>query len=178
MIKTFSAAAALLLAVPALAQVQAWQKLEGQDSGITETRAVAVSDAAAWEKVWKEHSAATQAPAVDFAKETVVAVFLGERRTAGSKIEIVVQDDAIDSNRLNVFYKEVRQAAKPFAAMRVTYPFAMVKVRKAATVSFEVNGKMSIPENAHAPANPRDAAKARALADSLQVPDWNGLPCP
>lgn len=165
----------LLASSVASAQVQSWDKMEGQSSGITEMRAVAVTDADAWRKVWAEHSGGTKAPEVDFSKSSVVAVFLGERRTAGVKIEIVVQDDALDSDRLNVFYKEIRPAAKPFAAQRVTYPFAMVKVRRAASVNIEVNGTMSIPENGKAPKAARDTSKVKAL---LVEPEWNGLPCP
>lgn len=170
---TFAALAALLLSVAASAQVVGpWSKLEGQRSSIADRRMVAVSDKAAWEQVWKEHSADAPVPAVDFSKESVVAVFLGETRAAGVKIEIVVQDDMIDANRLNVFYKEIRSAAKPFAAQMVCRPFAMVKVRKAATVSFEVNGRVSIPENMKAPKNPRDDSKVRALLEAL--PSFDG----
>lgn len=174
MIKTtFAAIASLLLSVAASAQaVGPWSKLEGQHSGISERRTVAVSDKASWEKVWSEHSAGAPAPAVNFNEESVVAVFLGETRAAGVKIEIVVQNDMIDANRLNVFYKEVRSAAKPFAAQVMNRPFAMVKVRKAATVAFEADGRVSIPENRKAPKNPRDDSKVRALLETL--PSFDG----
>ncbi len=164
--------AAALLSVAASAQVGSWEKLEGQHSRIAERRAVAVTDSAAWEKVWKEHDASAPVPAVDFSKESVVAVFLGETQNGGVKIEIVVQNDMIDSNRLNVFYKEVRPASKPFAAAVMCRPFAMVKVRKAATVAFEANGTMSIPEKTKAPKNPRDDSKVRALLEAL--PSFDG----
>jgi hypothetical protein len=172
---SFAALAALLLSVAASAQVTVsgpWLKLEGQHSQISERRAVAVSDAAAWEKVWKEHDASAPVPAVDFSKENVVAIFLGQTPSAGVKIEIVVQDDVIDSNRLNVFYKEVRSASKPFSAGMICQPFAMMKVRKAALVSFEVNARVSIPEKAQAPRNPRDMSVVRAMLESL--PSFDG----
>lgn len=169
---TFAAIASLLLSSAASAQVGQWDKIEGQRSGIAERRVVAVSDTAAWEKVWKEHSAEAPVPAVDFSKESVVAVFLGETRAAGVKIEIVVQNDMIDSNRLNVFYKETRSASKGFAAQVICRPFAMVKVRKASTVAFEPNGRVSIPENIKAPKNPRDDSKVRALLETL--PSFDG----
>ncbi len=167
----FAALAALLLSVAASAQVGTWDKLEGQRSGIAERRMVAVSDKAAWEQVWKEHSAEAPVPAVDFSKESVVAVFLGEMRAAGVKIEIVVQNDMIDANRLNVFYKEVR-SSKGFSAQVICRPFAMVKVRKAAVVAFEPNGRVSIPERIKAPKNPRDDSKVRALLETL--PSFDG----
>jgi hypothetical protein len=174
-IPSFAALAALLLSVAASAQVTvsgSWLKLEGQHSRIAERRAIAVSDEAAWEKVWKEHDASAPVPAVDFEKENVVAIFLGETPNAGVKIEIVVQDDMIDSNRLNVFYKEVRPASKPFSAGMICQPFAMVKVRKAAVVSFEQNARFSIPEKNRAPKNPRDNSVVRALLETL--PSFDG----
>lgn len=166
--------AALLLSVSAFAQAESWEKLEGQHSGIRERRAVAVTEQNAWEKVWREHNASIPVPAVDFSKESVVAVFLGETRTAGTKVEVVVQVDAIDNNRLNVFYKEVKPASKPFAATMICQPFAIVKVRKAATVSIEADGKLSIPEKAKAPVNPRDTTKVRALIGTLEIPSFDG----
>jgi len=166
------AIAALLVSVAASAQVGPWSKLEGQHSRITSARTIAVSDMAAWEKVWKEHDASAPVPAVNFSEESVVAVFLGETRAAGVKIEIVVQNDMIDANRLNVFYKEVRSASKGFSAQIMCRPFAMVKVRKASTVSFEANGRVSIPENMQAPKNPRDNTKVRAMLETL--PSFDG----
>jgi len=169
---TFAAIAALLLSVAASAQVGSWSKIEGQRSRIAEARTVAVSDKAAWEKVWAEHDASAPVPAVDFNQESVVAVFLGETKAAGVKIEIVVQNDMIDANRLNVFYKEVRSASRGFAAQVTCRPFAMVKVRKASTVSFEVNSRVSIPETVQAPKNPRNDVKFRALLEAL--PSFDG----
>lgn len=171
---TILVATALLLSVSAFAQAN-WDKIEGRRSGIKTLRTVAVADEAAWEKVWREHDQNSPVPSVDFSKEGVVAVFLGETTSAGSKIEIVVQNDMIDSNRLNVFYKEVRPAAKPFAAAVMSQPFAIVKVRKAAVVSIEADGRVSIPERAKAPANPRDTTKVKALLETLSVPSFDGL---
>jgi hypothetical protein len=170
----FAAIAALLLSVAASAQVARvtgpWDKLEGQHSRIAERRTVAVTDSMAWEKVWKEHDANSPVPAVNFNEESVVAVFLGETKT-GVKIEIVVQKDMIDADRLNVFYKEI-VSNKGFAAQVVCQPFAMVKVPKTKVVSFEVNGRMSIPETAKPPKNPRDDSKVRALLETL--PSFDG----
>ena len=169
---TLSAVAALLLSVSASAQVVGkWDKLEGQHSRIAERRAVVVSDAAAWEKVWKEHDQNAPVPAVNFSEESVVAVFLGETQNAGVKVQIVVQKDMLDENRLNVFYREVRPSSKPFAAAVICRPFAMIKVRKVTVVSIEADGRVSVPEKMTVPANPRDTTVVRAL---LQVPAFDG----
>ncbi len=169
----FAAIAVLLLSVCASAQnAGSWEKLEGQHSRISERRTVAVTDTAAWEKVWKEHSSDSAAPAVDFSKESVVAVFLGETKTSGVKIEIVVQRDMIDANRLNVFYKEIPAGKKGFSAAVICQPYAMIKVPKTKIVSFEVNGRVSTPEAAKVPSNPRDTAKVRMLLETL--PSFDG----
>lgn len=171
--RTLLAAAALLLAVNSSAQVK-WEKIEGNRSRIRQARAVAVNDAATWEKVWREHDQNAPVPAVNFAEEGVVAVFLGETPNAGVKVEIVVQNDMIDSSRLNVFYKEVRSASKPFAASVMSQPYSIVKVRKAAVVAFEADGRVSIPERREAPANPRDTTRVRILLQSLGAPSFDG----
>ena len=170
---TLFAVAALILSSSAFAQTETWKKIEGSRSGISQRRAVAVTEAASWEKVWKEHDANAPVPSVDFSKESVVAVFLGETTSAGVKVEVVVQDDMIDSNRLNVFYKEVR-TSKPFSATVITRPYAIVKVRKAAVVSFEADSLVSVPEKSKAPANPRDTTKFRVLLETLTVPSFDG----
>ena len=111
-------------------------------------------------------------PFVIFIKEGAVGGFLRGDEGRRSEDEIVVQNDMVDANRLNVFYKEVRSSSKSFAAQMICRPFAMVKVRKAAVVSFEVNGRVSIPENMKAPKNPRDDSKVRALLEAL--PSFDG----
>lgn len=167
--------ALVLLASSAAAQdASSWKRLEGQSSGIKSRRAVAVYDSAEFAKLWKEHAADAPAPQVNWGEEGVVAVFLGETQTAGVKVEVVVQQDMLDSGRLNVFYKEVRPASKPFAAMRLSYPYAIVRVRKAQTVAFEVDGRVSLPEKAKAPANPRDTSKVRILLETLGTPSFDG----
>ncbi len=166
-----AAIAALLLSVAASAQTGSWSRLEGQHSKIAQRRAMAVNDATEWAKVWKEHDASAPVPAVDFAKESVVAVFLGETPNTGVKIEIVVQKDMIDVTRLNVFYKEVRSASKSFSAAMICQPYAIVKVPKAAVVSIEADGKVLSPENPQPVMNPRNESKVRAL---LETPSFDG----
>lgn len=169
--KTTLAAIAMLLAVTANAG--SWDRLEGSHSGIKQRLAVAVQDARAWESLWRQHEADKAVPQVDFSKESVVAVFLGERQTAGVKVEVVVQKDPIDAARLNVFYREV-SGGKSFGAQVVCQPFAIVKVPRAAVIDVEKDGKVSIPENARAPQNPLDTRKMKALADGLAAFSFEG----
>ena len=57
----------------------------GAFSGVKEARHEVIRDADAWEKFWKQHSvsgsSAEKIPAVDFAKEMVLAATMGTKRT-------------------------------------------------------------------------------------------------
>ncbi len=146
--KNLLALVALLLAASASAQVTAPTPkpfLEGQHSGVKEPMAVAVQDSAKWEEIWRQHDASTPAPQVDFSKQNVVVVFLGQTETAGVKVTIVVQQDPIDSTRINVFYRQT-VIKKGFAAQVECQPFAIVKVPRTATIDIEADAPVSIPE--------------------------------
>jgi hypothetical protein len=147
--KTAMALLALLaLALPVRAQEL---RLAGQRSEIKEARTAVVRTAAEFQALWKQHNPSQAAPAVDFDKEIVVAVFLGERRTGGTKVELELMNDPLDSTKLVVFWKEAAPARKGFTTQVVTSPFEMRAVPKRyAAVTFERN------------------LRARALVDSIK----------
>jgi hypothetical protein len=172
--KNMLAALALILAVNANAQQQSWQRLEGQHSGVKQTLAVAVQDSAKWHEIWREHDASAPVPEVDFTKQSVVVVFLGQTQTAGVKVTVVVQQDPLDSNRLNVFYRQTA-VKKGFAAQVQCEPYAMVKVPRAATIDVEADGVMGVPERAAAPVLAKhDDTKVHALINSMETPSFDG----
>jgi len=140
--------AVLLLAAAARAQIApaTWQRLEGEHSGITAPLAVAVRDQQKWTKIWREHDPADPVPPVDFTRENVVVVVLGERLTAGVTVSVVVQQDPLDASRLNVFYREI-DSKKAFSADVICQPYAIVKVRRAAVIDIEPDGTMATPEH-------------------------------
>ena len=45
--------------------------------------------AAEWKALWKDHAPTEKMPAVDFAKNMVVGIFLGSKPSAGHDVEIV-----------------------------------------------------------------------------------------
>lgn len=174
--KNLLAATALLLAVNASAQVktaQAW--LEGQHSGVTAPMAVAVQDPQQWEEIWKQHAGSEPAPEVDFSQTSVVVVFLGQTETAGVKVTVVVQQDPIDSTRLNVFYRRT-VTKKGMSAQVECQPYAMVKVPHAAVIDVEADAPMSTPERANAPAakQAESGKRVHALIDGLSIPSFDG----
>ncbi len=139
MIRIVLVAAALLAAIPSVAQQWQNEALRGQTSAICEHKTIVVKSEKQWKELWKEHSGAqAQEPKVDFSREMVVAVFLGVRNKAGYQIDIVTMPDPLDKNKLVIFYKEIPPHGD-FAAQMITHPFAMIKVKIHSSVTFEVN---------------------------------------
>jgi hypothetical protein len=83
-------------------------------------RQVAVRTPAEWTALWKDHSGARPAPEVDFAKTTVVAVFLGQRPTAGYAVAIT--GTRMDGSTLVVQWMETKPPADRMLAQLITSP--------------------------------------------------------
>lgn len=141
-----------LLASGAFAQAQDWQKLAGDGSRIAAPRAVVVTNPGAWDVLWREHAGdGVPAPAVDFAQEKVVAVFLGRRGRTGYKVAL----EADASNPAEVVVSYAEQAPKAsFGATMVTTPFVFQKVaaRQVRLVTKEAGSSAKPAAAAPAPA--------------------------
>ena len=139
--------ALIAFSLPARAQEM---RLAGQRSEIKDARMVVARTPAEFDALWKQHNPTQAEPAVNFDKQIVVAVFLGERSTGGTKVELTLMNDPLDSSKLVVFYKEVPPAKSGFATQVVCAPFEIRAVAKSyAAVTFERN------------------MRARTLVDSL-----------
>lgn len=168
--KNLLAALALILAVNASAQQKPQTLVEGQHSGVKAPLAVAVQDSQKWTEIWKQHDASAPAPEVDFSRNSVVVVFLGETETAGVKVTVVVQQDPIDSDRLNVFYRRT-VTKKGMSAQVECQPYAMVLVPHAATIDIEADAPVRIPERTAAPAarQAESAKRVKALLEGFSA---------
>ena len=114
---------------------------KGDSSEQQLTKQVTVHTAAEWKALWKDHAPTEKMPAVDFAKDMVVGIFLGTKPSAGHEVEIVgVRADGKD---LIVEYVQKQPAPGTMAAQILTQPFHLVAVPKhAGTVRFmQVPGK-------------------------------------
>lgn len=138
------ALAPILLLLSAAAYAGAWEKISGPSSEIKEPLTVAIRAQGDWEALWKRHcGGAKPAPAADFARETIVAVFIGERRTAGVKVDLDPVADPQDASKLVVFYREVAPANDSISADVISYPFAIRKLAKTyKTVDFAINQRV------------------------------------
>ena len=108
---------------------------KGEASGHQEAKQVIIRTAAEWKALWQEHSPTQKMPAVDFAKDMVVGVFLGSRPSAGYEVEIV--NVRTEQNNLIVEYAQKQPGRGTMAAQILTEPFHLVSVPKhAGTVRF------------------------------------------
>jgi hypothetical protein len=122
---------AALLAFSAPCGAETWSRLSGPLSGVREERAVVVADPAVWQQLWREHSkpfGEQPVPEVDFKKEMVVAVFLGERPTGGYSVEAELLPSPAARGELLVRCKENRPAGGANLPSVMTHPFEFRKV--------------------------------------------------
>lgn len=93
---------------------------------------------AEWQALWKTHAPERPLPAVDFAKEMVVAVFMGTRPTAGYGIEVV--GTVTRNGGVVVQYAETEPAGRAVTAQVITMPYhfaAIARPTGAGPVTFE-----------------------------------------
>jgi hypothetical protein len=126
------------LALASAASAQAPRTIEkGDQSNIDDAKQVVVRDAAAWRALWQQHSPDRPLPAVDFSKESVVAVFLGSKTTAGYNVTILSTTEG--GGAIIVKYREDRPTAGGVTAQVLTFPYHIVAIPKitATNVMFE-----------------------------------------
>jgi hypothetical protein len=130
---TAAAVALSVLLQPAVPPVRIVER--GSQSAVEEARQVVATSAEQFAALWRAHSS-KPAPAVDFSEESVVAVFLGTRRTAGYTVEIVSVSH--DQSGTLVRYREQGPPAGGITAQVLTFPYVIAAVRKVlAPVRFE-----------------------------------------
>jgi hypothetical protein len=89
-------------------------------SFINSPRQAVARTPAEWTALWKAHAGPAPAPKVDLGKSTVVAVFLGERMSAGYGVEIT--GTRRDGAALVVSWAERKPAPDQMTAQVITSP--------------------------------------------------------
>jgi protease stability complex PrcB-like protein len=113
---------------------------KGVRSGVREPSQIAVRSQSEWQKLWRQHTSTSTVPAplpvVDFDKEMVAAVFLGEKPSGGYGVEISSAEVADSS--LTVFVKETSPKPGAIVTQAINQPFHIVRIETAGveTVSF------------------------------------------
>lgn len=105
-------------------------------SNVEDHREAVVQTAAEWTALWRRHAGDAPVPPVDFAKRSVVAVFLGTRSTAGYTVEITGTRQ--QGGALVVAWREGRPEPGHVTAQVITSPAHIVSVPKfAGPIRFE-----------------------------------------
>ena len=131
------AMAAVLLSAWLQAGVPPLRSLDrGVQSEVGVERQVIVRERDEWTMLWRTHAPGRPAPAVDFAREMVVGVFMGTRPTAGFAVEIAGYRDS--GNALVVQYRETTPSPDAITAQVLVSPYHLVAVpRRTGMVTFE-----------------------------------------
>ena len=131
------AMSAVLLSVLLQAVVPPMRMVEkGAESMVDVPRQVTVRDRAEWTSLWHAHSWDRPEPAIDFARDMVVGVFMGTRPTSGFAVEIVGYRDS--SNGVIVQYRETVPPRDAITAQILVSPYHLVAIpRRAGAVTFE-----------------------------------------
>ena len=110
---------------------------KGDQSNIEDARQMVVRTDAEWARLWQQHSFDRPKPAIDFAKETVVAVFMGSRPNAGFSTAVVSATEG--GGALVIRYTETQPAKGALTAQVITFPYDIVAIPKATAtnVKFE-----------------------------------------
>ncbi|MBU1852417.1 MAG: protease complex subunit PrcB family protein [Candidatus Omnitrophica bacterium] len=105
---------------------------KGYRSGYTEPKRLVISTLEEWEEVWKNvHSLVIprpELPEIDFGKEMVIAVFMGERNSGGYEVEIIKIVDTGEEIVIKVKEKEL--PLESFQTMALTQPYHIVVIKK------------------------------------------------
>jgi hypothetical protein len=105
-------------------------------SQVDEPKQVAVRSAAEWSALWRQHAGDSKPPAVDLNTRTVVAVFLGSRRTSGYSVEIVGTRES--GGGLVVQWQERSPGRDMMAAQVITSPAIIASIpRFVGPITFE-----------------------------------------
>ena len=104
---------------------------KGYRSGVRESLQLVIRNQDQWNVFWKRHSSTDDnpapAPVVDFDREMVVGIFLGEKPTGGYEVEIV-RGEQCDSSRS--FYYWEKSPPGAMVTQALTQPFHLVRVAK------------------------------------------------
>ncbi|MCO5120836.1 MAG: hypothetical protein M9951_14545 [Burkholderiaceae bacterium] len=104
---------------------------ESLDSGISVAWTVVVRSGSEWARLWQDHEARMTAsrplPLVNFGRDIVVGVFLGQRPDRCHRVRIE-RVQLIDDSRLIVRYREIVARSDAACAPATSYPAAIARV--------------------------------------------------
>jgi len=109
---------------------------QGAQSNVDEARLVVVRTDAEWARLWQEHGGDRKRPAVDFARDIVLGVFMGSRPTAGFRVEILSATPS--EGKLVIRYREITPGRDAMTAQIITSAYHLIAVPKfSGEIAFE-----------------------------------------
>jgi hypothetical protein len=99
---------------------------QGSRSAIDELKEATARTPAEWQALWKQHGGNEAAPAVDFTKEMIAAVFLGTRSTGGYTVDI--RATRREGPALVIEYAEQAPGRDDIVTQALTSPFHIVRL--------------------------------------------------
>jgi hypothetical protein len=109
-------------------QVSVQTIAKGYRSGVREPLQTIARNQAEWDSLWKKHSVEKNPPPppfIDFKRQIVVAVFLGEKPTGGYDVEIIRAEQS--DGALVLHYRE-KSPLPGIAIQALTQPFHIIQV--------------------------------------------------
>lgn len=112
----------------------------GTSSGVRERLVTVIKTEEAWRALWQRHIVGVEPrpapPPVDFSREMVVAVFMGEQRTSGATVEVL--EATRQEGAIVVRVREVSPPPEGIVLPVLTQPFHLVALpRSELPVRFE-----------------------------------------
>jgi hypothetical protein len=105
---------------------------KGHRSGIRKPLQTVIRNQDEWNVFWKRHSSTDTNPApvpiINFDREMVVGIFLGEKSTGGYEVEIVRAERS--DSALYFYYRQDNPPPGAMVTQSLTQPFHLVKVAK------------------------------------------------
>jgi hypothetical protein len=116
---------------------------KGFASGVLEPLQVAIRTREEWVALWARHTRAqvqpSSAPPVDFSREMVVGIFLGERATGGYEVEITKAERG--ETGLRIHYRSKSPDPGAMVTQARTQPYHVIKlVRDDSPLVFSLEG--------------------------------------
>jgi len=105
---------------------------QGARSGLTLSKQLVIGNAAQWQELWgvhqSNHRPARPLPPIDFSKEMIIAIFLGEQPTGGH--QITIHDLQKTPARLQVNVSIDAPDKDAVVTMALTQPFIIIKTAR------------------------------------------------
>jgi len=103
---------------------------KGYRSGVRAPLQIVARSQNEWTALWRQHasvdSSSRPPPAIDFEKEVVVALFLGEKPTGGYDVQISRAEQTNDG--LIIYYREKDPSPGGMVIQALTQPFHIVRI--------------------------------------------------